>query len=98
MNSSMGGVVAGDVVSYYIIAQDLDGTFDSGLSGSGQSVGVSATNEHGASAQAKRFDDVAAATNTAIHQDLNLAAHSGHDFWKSFDRRRDAVQLASTVI
>src|ERR1700678_3569524 len=53
-------------------AQDFDGAIDAGFSTSGEAVSVGASAEHGASAEAKGFDNVGAAADTAIEQDFDL--------------------------
>jgi len=48
-------------------AQNFDGAIDAGFSGGGQAIGVGASAEHGAGAEAESLDDVGAAANASVH-------------------------------
>src|SRR5256885_894579 len=79
-------------------AEDLEGTGGAGFAGSAETVSVSAADEHGAGTEAKGFDDVRAAADSAVEQDFRLASDGGDDFRKHAKRRGDSVELAAAVI
>lgn len=60
-------------------AEDLDGARDAGFSCGAETVGVGASDENGASAEAEGFDDVRAAADSAVEQNFRLTADSSDD-------------------
>src|SRR5690349_8386343 len=81
-----------------IRAQDFQSAGHAGLTGRRQAVGVSPAAKDGAGAQAKRLDDVCAATNSSVHQDFDSAIHRGHDFGQRPQRGLYAIELPPAVI
>ena len=63
-----------------------------------ETVGVGAPDQHGARAEAERFDDVAAAPDAAVQQHLDPLADGRDDFGQHAQRRRDAIELPPAVI
>src|SRR6266480_4359335 len=79
-------------------AEDLEGTGGAGFAGSAETVGISAADKNGAGTEAKGFDDVGAAADSAVEQDFGLASDGGDDFRKYAKRRGDSIELAAAVI
>src|SRR5207248_9233725 len=84
--------------SLHISPQNFQRACDARLPGCRQSVGVSSPNEHGSGSQANGFDDIAAATNAAIHQHLDSPVHRAHHFRQHSQSCWSAVKLASAMI
>src|SRR5579863_9030883 len=84
--------------SVQIRAQNLDGAVDSGFARSGQTVGIGATAQHGASTEADGLNDVGAATNAAVHPDFNLAVDRLDHFRQRAQRSRKRIQLPAAMI
>ena len=57
--------------SLNVASQHLDGACHAGLSGGGESVGISPTDKDCTRSQTERFNDVAAAADATVHQDFN---------------------------
>src|SRR5438876_1599153 len=79
-------------------AEDLEGTGGAGFAGSTETVGISAADEHGAGTEAKGFDDVRAAADSAVEQDFGLASDGGDDFRQNAKGWRNGVELAAAMI
>ncbi len=69
-----------------------------GAAGGAESVGVGAPDEHGARTQTERFDDVAAAADSAVQKDLRASADGVDDLGQCAQRRSDRVELPAAVI
>ena len=69
-------------------AQDLEHVGDAGLAVGGQAPEVGAADHHRAGAERERLDDVAAAADAAVEQDLDLAADRVGDRGQRADRGR----------
>lgn len=63
-------------------AQNGEGAGNTGVAARGEAVGISAADEHDASAEADGFDDVAAAANAAVHEDFGLTVDGSDNFGK----------------
>src|SRR6185436_19400496 len=78
--------------------QDLDRARDARRAGGAEAPGVGAADEHGTRAEAERFDDVAAAADAAVEEDLDASIDRRDDLGEYAQRRSDAVQLPSAVV
>ena len=63
----------------HVGAEDVDGAGDAGVAAGGEAVGVGAADQDRAGAEAERLDDVAAAADAAVHEDLDAAVDRVHD-------------------
>ena len=63
-----------------------------------KSVPVSTANKNRAGSEAQSFDNVTAATNSAINQDFRPSIDGGNDFWQCLNARGDPVQLPAAMI
>jgi hypothetical protein len=101
----VGGIEGGDggaaeepEGAFDVGAEDFKGAHYAWVAGGGQAVGVGAADEDGAGAKADGFDNVAAATDAAIHQHFGAAVGGGDDFGKRADCRIDGIELTATVV
>jgi len=78
--------------------EDLDGSRHTGATAGRQPVRVGAAHEDGPSAEAERLHDVAAAADSSVQEDLGLSVHGGDHLRQDAQGRRDAIELAATVI
>src|SRR5262249_60673122 len=63
-----------------------------------ESVGVRPASHYGAGSQTKGFNNIAAAADSAIQQDLDSIAYSRYNFRQNTQSRRDTIELAAAVI
>lgn len=66
--------------AFHVRSQNRKSLSNTSSSGSSQSVGVSAAYENCPSAKTNGFDPITPTSDTAIHQDFNLAIHRSDDF------------------
>src|SRR6202795_95288 len=78
--------------------QNFDGATDAGFSGGGQAIGVGASAEHGAGAEAESLDDVGAAADASVHEAFGLPVDGLDDFRQGSQRRGNAIELAAAMI
>ena len=79
-------------------AQDVEHVLDAGLAVGGQPPQVRAADHHRAGAERERLDDVAAAPDAAVEQDLDLVADRVGDRGQRADRGRRAVEVVAAVV
>ena len=78
--------------------KDVKRPRDSRLAGRAEAVCIRAAHEHGAGAEADRFDDVGATADAAVHQHFRPAVHRGDDLRQHAQRGRRGIELPSAVI
>ena len=77
----------------------MSSTFSTpGLAVGGEAPEVGAADHHGPGAERERLDDVAAAPDAAVEQDLDLVADRVGDRRQRADRRRRAVEVVAAVV
>src|SRR5579872_7013176 len=81
-----------------VYSQNLESPRDSGLARGPKSVGIGSSDENAARTQADCFYDIAAAADSAIHQDFDLTVDGRDDFRQRAYGRRNRVQLPATMI
>src|SRR5882757_2888807 len=81
-----------------VVAQDLDGAIYAGPASCAETPRVRATHKHRARAEAHCFDDVAAAPDAAVHQNLDASVDRGDHLGQRAQACRNAVELAAAVI
>src|SRR5258708_6291790 len=79
-------------------AENFEGAGHAGVAGGGQAVGVGAADEDGAGTEADGFYDVAAAADSAIHQDFCAAVDGSDDFGKRPNCGIEGIELAAAVV
>jgi|SRR5579871_1051316 len=79
-------------------AEDLNAAKNAGFACGAEPVSVGAPDKNGASAEADGFDDVGAATDSAVEKDFGLTADGGDDFRQDAESWRNGVELAAAVI
>src|SRR5690606_10926572 len=78
--------------------QDVKDVLHTGLSVGRHPPQVGTANEDGPRSHCQRLEDVAAATDAAVHEDLDLVPDGVDDGRQSADGRRGAVQVVATVV
>ena len=78
--------------------QNFDSSIDSGFSGGGETIGISASTKYGTSAKTEGFNNVSATANAAIHEDFGLPVNRIYDFGQSAQRRWNTIQLTSAMV
>jgi len=71
---------------------------DAGLTIDREGPEVGATDDDGARAEGQRLDDIAAASDAAVEQDLDVAADCIDNRAEGPDRRRGAVEIVAAVV
>ena len=59
---------------------------------------IGTPNQNSTGAEGERLDDIAAATDSAVEQDLSTVSYGGHDIRKRVERWTCEVELPSTVV
>jgi hypothetical protein len=78
--------------------QNVQRADDSCVASGGKSVGVGAPQKNRARSQAQCFHNVSAATDSSIHEHLDLAVYGGDDFRKCTQGRINRIELAAAVV
>src|SRR5947209_11644163 len=79
-------------------AEDLEYVLDARLSVCGQAPKDGATGHHGSCAECECLDDVAAAADASVEEDLDVAANGVDDGRQQADRGRGAVEVVAAVV
>src|ERR1700733_1936764 len=93
-----GGSAEGEQGRVDASTEDVEDVADARRAARCQPPQAGAADHHRASAEGERLDYVTAAANTAIEQDLGLAADGRHHGWQCPDRGGGAVQVVAAVV